>query len=52
MLPEAGRVPDLKVSKRSQTLSEELVGKDACLWEAVDSFLDFQVDEPIVRMLV
>ena len=41
MLPEAGRVHDLNVSKWPQTLSEELVCKEACLWEAVDCFADF-----------
>ncbi len=41
VLPVARRVHDLKVSKWPQTLSEELVCKDACLREAVDCFADF-----------
>jgi hypothetical protein len=44
MFPEARHVGLFEVPMACKTEFEELVGKDAGLWEAVHTFSDFHVD--------
>ena len=43
MLPKAGSVGLFKVAMACKAFLEELVGKDASLWEAVHAFAYFHV---------
>lgn len=51
VLPWARCVGHFVVSCWAQALAEELVREYASLWEAIDGFADFEVDESIFDMI-
>ena len=47
--PKAGRVGHFKIPKSCKAFLEELVGKDASLWESIRSFINLHVQISLER---